>query len=386
MQILTDIKLNMKSPNWNTIVHAKQNDRLTRAITAELLNGEQAWNPPDSGVIYAVRYTKADGTRGFYESDEAGNQAVSVVNNIATIILAEQALTAPGPVAVEVNLYTSSGEKLTSFKFCVMVEESSLTDEEIISTDYFNVLTQQITEVIGKINSVAGITAEADGIPSGEQTHVAVTGGTGSDDPYNLHFYVEQGLDGATFVPRGDYSSSATYDKLDIVSYNNVAYVAMHDGITGIAPDESDDDWQKISSQVYVVSSTLSYVLENSSDFSGNPPSTGWQTTVPQAQGNSYLWIRTKNTWSDGSEFYYYVASRNGADAEGSPGSLLPLMDGTATAGAANSYSREDHVHPSDTTKLDIQQDAGDAGKFLVVGDDGAITTLEISEWQGGSF
>lgn len=37
----------------------------------------------------------------------------------------------------------------------------------------------------------------------------------------------------------------------------------------------------------------------------------------------------------------------NGADGQGSPGSQLPLMDGTAAAGTATAYSREDHVHPS---------------------------------------
>lgn len=38
----------------------------------------------------------------------------------------------------------------------------------------------------------------------------------------------------------------------------------------------------------------------------------------------------------------------NGQDGLGSPGTSLPLMDGTATVGTANAYSREDHVHPSD--------------------------------------
>lgn len=44
----------------------------------------------------------------------------------------------------------------------------------------------------------------------------------------------------------------------------------------------------------------------------------------------------------------------NGADGLGSPGSALPLMAGTASAGSANAYSREDHRHPSDTGKADV--------------------------------
>ena len=41
----------------------------------------------------------------------------------------------------------------------------------------------------------------------------------------------------------------------------------------------------------------------------------------------------------------------NGSDGAGSPGSQTPLMDGTASAGSAPAYSREDHVHPSDTSR-----------------------------------
>lgn len=33
------------------------------------------------------------------------------------------------------------------------------------------------------------------------------------------------------------------------------------------------------------------------------------------------------------------------------PGTMLPLMDGTAAVGTARSYAREDHVHPTDTSR-----------------------------------
>ena len=46
----------------------------------------------------------------------------------------------------------------------------------------------------------------------------------------------------------------------------------------------------------------------------------------------------------------------NGEDGQGAPGSTLPQMDGTASAGSAIAYSREDHVHPSDTSKLNASE------------------------------
>lgn len=41
----------------------------------------------------------------------------------------------------------------------------------------------------------------------------------------------------------------------------------------------------------------------------------------------------------------------NGSDGQGAPGSATPLMDGTAAVGTAEGYSREDHRHPTDTTR-----------------------------------
>lgn len=53
--------------------------------------------------------------------------------------------------------------------------------------------------------------------------------------------------------------------------------------------------------------------------------------------------------FNEGSPFDFYVY--NGTDGYGSPGTAIPLMDGTAAAGTANMYSREDHVHPTDTSR-----------------------------------
>lgn len=53
--------------------------------------------------------------------------------------------------------------------------------------------------------------------------------------------------------------------------------------------------------------------------------------------------------FDEGSPFDFYVY--NGQDGYGTPGDAAPLMDGTASAGVANMYSRQDHVHPSDTSR-----------------------------------
>lgn len=53
--------------------------------------------------------------------------------------------------------------------------------------------------------------------------------------------------------------------------------------------------------------------------------------------------------FSEGDPFDFYLY--NGNDGYGTPGTATPLMDGTAEAGTANMYSRQDHVHPTDTSR-----------------------------------
>lgn len=65
----------------------------------------------------------------------------------------------------------------------------------------------------------------------------------------------------------------------------------------------------------------------------------------------------TQDTVDDDNLLYGYTAL--GADGEGVTGAVVtasasdtsPLMDGTASAGSATTYSRGDHVHPTDTSR-----------------------------------
>lgn len=153
MQETTPLNLNLQYPNQLTVMHAVQNDRLTRKITASLFDGSIAWTPP-SGSAAIVRFAKPDGTMGFYDTDEANHQAVTWSGNIATIILAEQMLTVPGDVYCQINFYNSGQERLSTFTWVIKVQPNVITDETIESTDYFNILTAQINEIVEALAEV----------------------------------------------------------------------------------------------------------------------------------------------------------------------------------------------------------------------------------------
>lgn len=71
------------------------------------------------------------------------------------------------------------------------------------------------------------------------------------------------------------------------------------------------------------------------------------------------------------SEFDTLKATVDAWGGAASPYGSLPNMDGTASAGSIDAYARGDHVHPSDTSKLDkdggtITGDLEIEGQFLV--------------------
>lgn len=159
MQSNTRIILNMQAPNVAVVVNAKQGDKLSRVIIADLVDGDIPFIPP-SGVAAVVRYFKPDKTIGFYDVTEDGAAAVTMDGSEATITLAEQTLTVPGNVCAEINFYTST-EKLTTFNFIIHVQKSAVSDQVIESTDYFSVLTQKINALLGASTNPPYINAQS---------------------------------------------------------------------------------------------------------------------------------------------------------------------------------------------------------------------------------
>ena len=153
MKVTSQITVDLLQPNVATLVYAKQTDQQSRFISATLLEGSQPWTPP-TGVLAAVRYRKPDGTIGWYDTTENKAAAVTMSGNVATIQLAAQALTVSGDVYIELEFYTQSAEKLSSFAWILAVEASAVSDGEIESSDYFNVLAETLAEIVKAIPDI----------------------------------------------------------------------------------------------------------------------------------------------------------------------------------------------------------------------------------------
>lgn len=73
------------------------------------------------------------------------------------------------------------------------------------------------------------------------------------------------------------------------------------------------------------------------------------KTSGTGGPGSTDVYTVNKSDGTSAGTFNVY----NGRDSTSLPSTNPPLMDGTASAGTSDNYSREDHVHPSDDTKVD---------------------------------
>ena len=301
MKSTTSISLNLQLPNYSVAVYAVQGDTMSREVEAALFDGQTPFTPP-AGALGTVRYYKPDGTSGFYDTlEDEETVAVTWDDNVATIRLAEQTVTVPGEVLVQLSFYSADAERLSAFTFRLFVEKNPYSDQEFESTDYYSVLTARIAAVLNATTHAPSINELGHWVLWNDETQQYYDSGIDATGP--------QGATG----PTGPYMES----------------IAKISGTGG--PGTTDK----------------------------------YQVTL-----------------SDGTHPTGTISVYNGSDGQGSPGSATPLMDGTASAGSANAYAREDHRHPTDTSRAsesDLQTLSGrvDTAEDNITAMQGDVTTLQ---------
>lgn len=298
MKSTTSINLNLQLPNYSVAVYAVQGDTMSREIEAALFDGQTPFTPP-AGALGTVRYYKPDGTSGFYDTlEDEETVAVTWDDNVVTIRLAEQTVTVPGEVLVQLSFYSAEAERLSAFTFRLFVEKNPYSDQEFESTDYYSVLTARIAAVLNVTTHAPSINELGHWVLWNDETQQYYDSGVDATGP--------QGLTG----PTGPYMASIA----------------------------------KVSG-------------------------TGAAGTTDQYQV----------TLSDGTHPTGTISVYQGADGQGSPGSATPLMDGTASAGISTDFSRQDHVHPKDTSKLDAAAFVLSTLVPLMAGTGAAGTSTEVA-------
>lgn len=210
MEIFNNIVLNLQAPAYTT-VYSPQGQTLSRSVQAKLLDGSGEWEIPENALL-TIRYAKPDGTVGYYDTLEDDSSAYSYDGSFVTFGLAAQALTVPGTVLMQLDFYTSGGEKLSTFTFRLEVSEGVFADDVVTSSDYFNVLTANIAEAAQIFEQIKA----AYGAPRVAATAAAMTDHdliyvyTGSESGYtNGNWYY---WNGTAWADGGIYNSASNID------------------------------------------------------------------------------------------------------------------------------------------------------------------------------
>ena len=151
MEIIQKVDLNLSFWGIPPKISMVQGDSNTRIIQAQLWDGANPYTIP-TGAAVMMRFRKPDGTGGLYDKTEGG-QSVTASGSTVTVPVATQMLTVAGGVMAEVDIYAAgeddaSAQNLASFAFLVEVAPSVYPDAEIISSDYYSVLTAEIASVL----------------------------------------------------------------------------------------------------------------------------------------------------------------------------------------------------------------------------------------------
>lgn len=156
------LRVDLLDPGAPQITHAVQDDSNSRKIAFNIYAGGAQWAVPD-GTLVTVRYKKPDGTAGFYDTlPDGSTPAATIDGNVVTVALVPQAFTVIGNVPVQIKLYDSAGTSIATFAVVMHVSANVVSDAEIVSSDYYSVLTKQIADVLAAASSASDDAAAAE--------------------------------------------------------------------------------------------------------------------------------------------------------------------------------------------------------------------------------
>lgn len=157
MKIVQKISMDLARRDFTPRVTVKQGDANSRQVALALFAEGVAWEIP-AGATTIIRYRKADGTAGLYDALPDGSPAASASENVLTVNLAPQMLTAAGAVCADVVL-VQNDTRLATFNFVINVEIAPVSGVELESQDYYKVVSLEqinaaLAERVKTVNSI----------------------------------------------------------------------------------------------------------------------------------------------------------------------------------------------------------------------------------------
>ena len=329
LETITEIDLDTNQPGVS-IVHAKQYDT-ARKVRCNLFYSGVKWLVPSSNIEAVVGFKKADRIGGFYDETEDGETAITVDNedrSIIYVILDRNLVTTEGNVNTEITFYDAvTRGRLSTFSFIVQVEEASVTELDLASNPYFNVLAEDIATVLEAESKLTGLTATATKKAPNATPTVTVTGGSQAGQPYNFNF----GIPSMPAITTNASKLSATANPTATITGGTSAGQAYNIAF-GIPAGMGVNASSTVT--VYGVSA-------NSSTLPSTWTSNVQTLTIPDGY---FLWSKTTLTFEDNSTHVYYSKV-----AQGEPG-----PSGVAVQTTSPNTSVKVWINPEEDTTITI--------------------------------
>lgn len=164
LETIASLRVDLLDPGAPQVIHAVQDDSNSRSVSFSLYAGGAQWVVPD-GTLVMVRVRKPDGKACAYDTlPDDKTPAATINGNVVTAALVPQTFTAPGNALVQIKLYDSSETSIATFAVVLHIARNVVSDAEIVSTDYYSILTRQIAEALeaaGKIDADTAAAKEA---------------------------------------------------------------------------------------------------------------------------------------------------------------------------------------------------------------------------------
>ena len=250
------------------------------------------------------------------------------------------------------NVTDTSSDAFIKNKPSIPTKVSDLTNDSNYQTDteVETAITDALAGVVGfSIEIVNSLPATGDAgvfyfVPnSGEQNNI-----------YDEYLYVNNAWEklGTTEIDLSNY-----LQKTDIAAWakapNKPTYTAQEVGAlpdTTVIPTKTSD---LTNDSGFITSASLPTKVSDLTNDSGYITNSEEDDPVFTASAAYGIQSSDITNWNNKSDFSGNYNDLTNKPTIPSAGTSNPLMDGTASAGSASTYSKSDHVHPSDTTKVD---------------------------------
>lgn len=156
IETIAPLRMDLLNPGAPQVIHAVQDDSNSRKVAFSLYTGGTQWTVPD-GTLVMVRVRKPDGKACAYDTlPDDSTPAATIDGNVVTVMLVPQVFTAAGNALVQIKLYDNTGASIATFAVILHIAHNTIADAEIVSSDYYSILTRQIAEVLEAAEGIEG--------------------------------------------------------------------------------------------------------------------------------------------------------------------------------------------------------------------------------------